>query len=173
MSVMDPQKYLQRTINRIMVVLAGNTEESQEAMKYAAGLSKLCGASVTLVYPMKVPVPLILGNPAPVGLGHIPTQVWEESERQAESMLEEAKTAMAGLGASAEGKVLVVEGGVGMTIGKEAKGKYDLVVVPEIRAHGLERLLHSDFAVDVVKNTECPVVVVHAFDKGRPTSVES
>lgn len=141
-------------------------------MKYATGLSTLCGASVLLVYPVELPVPLILGNPSPVGLGSISEQVWADSEREAKSRVQGAIDTMADLGVPAEGRILLAKGGVGMAV-KEASGKCDLVVVPQARARGFERLLHHDRAVDVVKNAECPVVVVRASEEAHPWAAGS
>jgi len=61
---MEAQRYLQRTINRIMVVLTGDSEEMLEALRYAAGLSRLCEASVLLVYTLELRPLLLFGTMA-------------------------------------------------------------------------------------------------------------
>jgi nucleotide-binding universal stress UspA family protein len=164
---MEAQRYLKGSINKIVVVLQGESE-SVEAMKYAAGLSKLCGASILLVYPMELSAPTPMALPSHGAWGTASLGVWEEVEREARTIVDDAKKTMSSLGMHADVKIIEFAGSVGRSIGELSE--CDMVVVSETKARGLQRLLEKDLAVDVVKNAKCPVFVVHA--PGRSTGKE-
>lgn len=159
---MEAQRYLQRTINRITVVLPGESKEMLETLRYAAGLSKLCDASVLLMYVMEPPPLVPYLTTGPLIQVVIPARAWEGVQSGAESTLRSAERMLAAMGVKAETKLITAVGGIGRSVGNAARGECDLMVVPQDPVRGIQRLFRRSVAVDLVKNATCPVVVVGA-----------
>ena len=164
---LEAQSYLQKTVNRIMVVLQGETQESLEALRYAAGLSKLCGASVLLVCLRKLPLPPVVGAPSPLTLAPIPTRFWDQEDRRAKEIAAESKEILEGMGVETEVEVLSTFDRIGWVVGSEASKSCDLVIVSETKTRGFWQLFRADLAADVVKHTDCPVMVIQEVEKDR------
>ena len=153
---MEAQTFLQKTINRILVVLTGDMKQRAEVVRYAVELSRLCGASLIVVCPTELPPPIPYGFPTEAPPGLMPPFVWEREGAKAESALDAALKEIHGLGVKAEGKV--VSGAPSSVPGWA--DKCDLIVVPRTKARGLDRLFGRDTAVDVVRGSACPVMVI-------------
>jgi nucleotide-binding universal stress UspA family protein len=157
---LNPQDFLQKTIGRIIVVLDDTSRKSEKALLYAAGLSRMCGASVILLCPMEVPLTYPAAPMAPGVVPVLPARAWDRIEDQAEAVLQEAKTNIASLGVRAEGKIVEVGGGIGAAISSMAEDESDLILVTGSEAHGIARLFQKDIAAELVRHAKCPVLVV-------------
>lgn len=158
---MQAEEYLQRTINRILVVLDEDAENRNELMRYAIGLSRLCKASLMLVCPVEPPVNLAYGFP---DQGHpvmMFSEVWESEWAFAQRIVDEALAQCRGLGVEVERTG--VTGSAELVSPKTTwASRSDLVVVSRPKKRGLEKLFGRDKAVDVVKSSPCPVVVIES-----------
>ena len=169
---MEPPEYLQRTINRIMVLLSEDKGLWASSLRHAAGLAGLFRATVLLAYPTSAsgtspPVMPMTTNPAMLFAA-----VWEKARKDAEENVAEAAKMMADLGVTADTMVLDVPTMTGRAIWEAAKGHCDMMVVTEERLGGLKGLLHRNLAVDIVKNAWCPVVVVETSEGGVEARAE-
>ena len=110
---LDPQEYLQKTIGRIIVVLDGTSRKSEKALLYAAGLLRMCGASVIILCLMEVSLTYPAAPMAPGVVPMLPALAWDQIEDEAEAALDEAKINIANFGVRAEVKIIEVGGGIG------------------------------------------------------------
>lgn len=167
---MQAQEYLQSIVNSIALVLTPDTYKSTEAMRISAGLARLCGASVELVFFYELPPPAQATVPSPTPLGLVPANVYESVNGEAESSLNFALETMSRLGVKAGGTVIGSFGGVGQLMDWIRLAKCNLIVVPEIRAKGFWALFRKSMAIEIVKHAESPVLVVHVprNEKSRP-----
>jgi nucleotide-binding universal stress UspA family protein len=156
---LEAKDFVQRSVNKIMAVLDPDGEKSSLVLVYAAGLSKLCGASVTLVFPIDMPLVYSVQASPPALMSTPPPELWDGLEKEARAIIEQAKEEIASYGVQATGKVVGGMGKIGDAVSK-LTDDFDLIVVPESKARGLERLFTKDLAVDLVHSAECPVVVV-------------
>jgi nucleotide-binding universal stress UspA family protein len=160
--VVRPQEYLQKTVNRIMVVLGSGADGSESALRYAAGLSQMCGASVLLLYPMEIPLAFPADPVVPGVVPLMPSTLWDSIEDQGKAALEEAIAGIASLGVRAEGMMIQVTGGFAAAVSRVASEDSDLLIVSRAEPRGLDRLLGGDYAVELVRHAKCPVVVVRS-----------
>jgi len=79
----------------------------------------------------------------------IPTRAWDGIQQGAESILEDARRMMEGLGVNAATKLISISSGVGWSVAKAARGECDLIVVPQARVGGIRRVFRKSHAVDV------------------------
>jgi nucleotide-binding universal stress UspA family protein len=157
---MSASESLQRRVNRIFVVLDGRVDEARGALEYAAGLSKLCVASLTAISLAGYPAVAFAQPSAPVSFGMgPPREVWDSTSRQAEAVLEKALSELRDLGVEAKGVVAEGVGGVHRAVARTASEGVDLIVVSRDDAHGFDRFLRRNAAIDLAKNANCAVVV--------------
>jgi nucleotide-binding universal stress UspA family protein len=169
---MEPPEYLQRTINRIMVLLSEERELWPASLKHAAGLAGLFKASVVLAYPIAAPRATPSVMPMTSSPVMLLTTVWEKAMKDAEANLANAKAMMADLGITADTKVLDITMSTGKSICEAARGACDMIVVTEEKVGGLKGLLHRSLAVDIVKNAWCPVVVIETAENETPEQIQ-
>jgi nucleotide-binding universal stress UspA family protein len=156
----NPQEYLQKTIGRIIVVLDDTSRKSEKALLYAAGLSRMCGASVIILCPMEVPLTYPAAPMEPGVVPILPARAWDQIEDQAEAALQEARITIANFGVRAEGKIIEVGGGISAAISRVTEDESDLILVTGSEAHGITRLFQKNTAAELVRHAMCPVLVV-------------
>lgn len=150
---MEAQEFVRENVNRILVVLDAR-ENRKEILDYAIGLGRLCGASLLFACPFERPLPMFsVQSPAMM----MPPEFWEDSV-QAQKEIDSAVSLTRAAGVDAEGKV--VSGTEEAMSSATWKDGYDIIVVSRPKRRGFERLLRGDVALDVVKSSGCPVMVL-------------
>ena len=143
-SRLNPQDYLQRTIGRIVLVLEQDSKGSEKALRFAAGMSKMCGASVTILCPIEPPLPYPVEPMAPGMVSIVPARAWEVLEDRARTALAAAQADMASLGAGAEGRMFYAVGGASTSVSRMIENESDLIIVGTKEAHGPDRLFQRN-----------------------------
>lgn len=157
---MRAQARLQRTINRILLLLDHDPEQRREALQFALGLGRLCRASLLMVCPVDEPPPIFQGSPIQVPTAMLMANALEDEKAKAQEMVDDSLAQCRRSGVRAEGAVVLRAREALQAKGTKWGGRCDLVVVSRQGRHGLERIFETDVAVEVVKSAACPVLVV-------------
>ena len=145
------------SFKKILVAYEGSPD-SAKAIKAAAAVAKMFGASVRVLHVYSVPLYTYVG---PSGMPPIDANILEDAARsKARSTIESGVDMARKEGLKAQGELL--EGGsVVQAIVEFAQGeKVDLIVIGTRGMSGFKKLLLGSVSSGVVTDASCPVLVV-------------
>lgn len=143
--------------SKILVAVDGS-EDSYRAARMASKLAKAEGAELLIVTVMTLPEYMILeGNMS----GALLDEIYEDSSKRAEQVVDKAMSIASEEGVKAKGKVVRDSRSVVQSIVEYAKKEgVDMIVVGTRGLSGFKRLLLGSVSSGVASHAHCSVLIV-------------